>query len=800
VVSAWLLLLPPSTAAADGLTVQAKVLLDGHTRTGAWTAIAVHLHNDGPAITGELRLAGGTQGKTQFGTVVDLPTGSDKTQFLYAQPPAFGREITISLVADGREVTTTKAAFDNHDPTQLMVGIVAERPGDLVGDLHLLPNNNTLAPLAFGLQPADLPLRVEAWGALDRLIWQDVDASSLTTEQLAALRGWIAGGGRLVIIGGTSGPAALTAFPDALLPYRPTATTDVAPATLASIVAPVPADAKDLPALSGELAPGARALATSGDRVVAAERSYGSGGVTLLGFDPTVSWIGDTKLADSLWRRFIPQRAAGTTTIVDDSQIVQAVGQLPSLALPPVGGMLALLGAYILLIGPINYFVLKRLDRREWAWLTMPVLIVAFAVGAYAFGSLLRGSEVIINEVAIVRGAPGATEGTAQAYLGVFSPSRGTYQLRVPGGALLSSPLNGDFFGGNASNAALDVLQGDPARVRDLGVGFGSLRTIRAETAVPVPLVQADIHLAGGKLQGSVTNASNERLLDVSVVLGGTVARLGTLEPGASAPVDTEIQSFQLGQSLSDRVVGEVFFGDPTRSGEDASKQFARHTIIDQLTFDPNFGFTGQLPADGPVILAWADHDLVPLEIEGQQAKRLGNALYFLPTSLGVTGRTTFRNDLLRSTVISSDSVNFSRDPYSLYFGQGSVEMAYRPAGFDGRFAATDLVIGLNSGDLGLTVDPSPIEALPAIPEPCPTPPTGDCAIGNDGLPEVELYDVQAGAWKRLPHLNGGIRYSVKDAARYVDPASATVRIRFVNDKAQDVGMSVEMWITGDSR
>ena len=117
----------------------------------------------------------------------------------------------------------------------------------------------------------------------------------------------------------------------------------------------------------------------------------------------------------------------------------------------------------------------------------MPVLIVAFAAGAYGFGSLLRGSELIINEVAIVRGAPGATEGTAQVYLGVFSPSRGTYQLRVPGGALLSSPISGDFFGGDGTTAALDVLQGDPARVRDLGVGFGSLRTVRAETAVSVP-------------------------------------------------------------------------------------------------------------------------------------------------------------------------------------------------------------------------------------------------------------------------------------------------------------------------
>ncbi len=49
-----------------------------------------------------------------------------------------------------------------------------------------------------------------------------------------------------------------------------------------------------------------------------------------------------------------------------------------------------------------------------------------------------------------MRGAPGATDGTAQVYLGVFSPARETYQVSVPGGALLSAPLSGDVFGGEA--------------------------------------------------------------------------------------------------------------------------------------------------------------------------------------------------------------------------------------------------------------------------------------------------------------------------------------------------------------
>ncbi len=781
--------------AAEGLTLEATALLDGHARIGSWMAIDIRIRNEGPAVTGELRLAGGVQGKTRFGTVVDLPTQSDKTYRLYAQPPAFGRELTIDLIEAGQTVATTKAAFAVHDAQQMIVGIVAERPGEIIGGLDLLPNQNQIAPLTIGLGIEDLPGRVEAWSAIDRLVWQDMDSARLTTEQLDALRGWVAGGGRLVIVGGTVGPSSLSAFPDSLLPYRPTATTDIAPAALVSLLGALPEGARDLPALSGELTAG-RALATSGDRVVAAERAYGSGSVTIVGVDPTIEWLASSDAGENLWRRLLPGRGSGGPVIGDDSNIVSAASQLPTLALPPIQGLIALLGAYILLIGPINYLVLKRLDRREWAWVTMPALIVAFAVAAYGFGSFLRGSEVIVNEVAIVRGAPGATEGTAQAYLGVFSPSRGTYQVRVPGGALLSAPINGDFFGGDANSASLDILQGDPARIRDLGVGFGSLRTVRAETPVQVPLVAVDLRLVDGRLLGSVTNQSAVTLKAPAVVLGSTVQTLDDLAPGATAQVDVALAPFRFGEQISDKIVGPIMFGDPSSLGADGARLYARHSIVDQLTFDPNFGFTGQLPADGPVLLAWGDESLLAVEIEGQTPRRTGNILYFLPSDLRVEGVTTFRADLLRSTVVASDAGFFSKDPLSLGFGQGTVELAYRPVDVGGRLAATALEMSMNFGDPGFAVEPKRIEPLETIPPSCEEDPE-TCPIGFDGLPEVELFDLTTSTWARLPHFESGVRYTVAEPERYVDPGTGTVLIKFVNEREQ-TGFGFDLSITGN--
>ena len=141
---------------------------------------------------------------------------------------------------------------------------MAERPQGIVTGLSLLPNQQQQAAVTLALTPADLPSRVEAWSAIDRLVWQDVDSNLLEPEQLAALQGWLASGGRLVIAGGTAGPATLSAFPDAILPYRPLATTDAAPQSLAGLLGELPENAADVVALSGDLI-GGRALASVGD-------------------------------------------------------------------------------------------------------------------------------------------------------------------------------------------------------------------------------------------------------------------------------------------------------------------------------------------------------------------------------------------------------------------------------------------------------------------------------------------------------------------------------------------------------
>jgi hypothetical protein len=223
---------------------------------------------------------------------------------------------------------------------------------------------------------------------------------------------------------------------------------------------------------------------------------------------------------------------------------------------------------------------------------------------------------------------------------------------------------------------------------------------------------------------------------------------------------------------------------------------------VDQLTFDPNFGFMSQLPADGPVVLAWSDQDLLPVEIEGQQPRRTGNVLYFLPTDLAISGTTIFQSDLIESTVLSANAGFFSKDPYNINMGRGTADVAYRPIAFDGQLDATELTLGFNFGDPGFTVNAKPIEPLAEPPPPCvdQTGPEGCWNANSDGVPEVELYDLESAAWRRLPHLDGGSKYSVTTPGRFVDPATGTVRVRFVNDRSDGLGFNLDVGIGGSVR
>ncbi|CAN5721264.1 hypothetical protein BH23CHL7_BH23CHL7_08780 [soil metagenome] len=793
----------PSSIGADGISLESTSLLGGNVRAGGWVAVQVNVSNDGPDMRGELRIRSQQQGRSIHAVEADLPSGARKQFVLYAQVPFFGTRLVVELVSGDTAVASQDVQIRSRDGYTALVAIIAERPEAFQRDIgDALNNPNVSAPQVVTLRPEELPTRVEALASLDRLIWQDVDTSRLTPEQVAALELWVDAGGQLVIVGGSTGPGTLSGFPAEMLPFVPDRTVDVSGADLGELLGPLPVNATSLPALAGTLTQG-MVLGRSGDAVYAARTSRGQGAVTIIGVDPGASWLARSDTAGGLWRRALPAvqgQFQNPFFLPDEYNLFQqAMSNLPSVSLPPIDQLFVLLVAYIALIGPVNYLVLRRLDRREWAWLTMPILVGVFAVGSYALGASLKGSDVIINEVAIVRAGQDSTRGMGQVYVGVFSPSRRTFEVRVPGGALLSSPSSQNF---GQAEQPIDALHGDTtSRLRNFEVGFGVIRGFRADVPVDTPQVRADLRLVSGRITGTVTNASDAALENVAVVFGGAVVAIPSLAAGETREVDMRpVNTSNNWYSLSERVFGTSFSRDP----QVQRKLTTRRAVIDQITgYGPTIIGGSR---DLALVLGWREGVALDVELDGERPNRVGDALYVVPVPVTYDRQAVFENTLLVRTIVDQGSEQGWAEGDSYTLDRGTMTIEFRPAGLAQRFRPTSVELGVSQGSFinlrgaGELISPLPDEEQPPQDAPLGAA-TGDGAgtggAGGAGLPKpamepwmgnalpiVQVLDHRAGTWYELPELKDGRGYKIDQPGRWVDDTGRLL-VRLVNRHEQ---------------
>jgi hypothetical protein len=171
---------------------------------------------------------------------------------------------------------------------------------------------------------------------------------------------------------------------------------------------------------------------------------------------------------------------------------------------------------------------------------------------------------------------------------------------------------------------------------------------------------------------------------------------------------------------------------------------------------------------------------------------------------MSVGGQTAFRSDLMRSTVVAADAMFFSKDPYQMSFGQGSVTLAYRPIPFKGTFAVSKVLLQPGFGGEVISTSGKPIEPLPS-PDPSASPSAEPTIDPNnpkdfDGMPDVELLDLVTGAWVQLPHLSQGTTYDLVHPERYVDAATGTIQVKFINDRQDGIGFAFNVSLEGSVR
>lgn len=542
-------------SAPQGLSLSARVGFDGYTEVDTWTPVTVLAANEGADISGEVRVTVESFGApaTSYGRSIDLPRGSRKAITLYVPNlSAYGRDLQVELVAGGRVIASVEERIQAVQKSTLLIGLLSDNPGLLAPALAQVRPSSRVTRVAL-LTAENLPDQARGWEALDALVIYDYDSGQFSLEQRAALEDWVLSGGRLLIVGGLPFERSLAGI-EALSPVQAERGESASLGVLASLGSAGIDAQTEVPLASGALAPGAATLMEAEGQPLLVEMQRGLGRVVFFAADPALEPLRSWPDQSALWALALANSAArpawsfGFNSSNWDS-LRSASASIPGLSLPSIIGLCAFLLAYTLLVGPLNYFVLTRLKRRELAWFTVPGLVILFTLLAYVTGFSLRGNTLILHQLAVVQSWSGEESARFDGVLGIWSPRRGRYDVEFPAGTLarrmpdslgggLPSPDSGDLLLSPAGSTLLRGLRTDVGGVQPIVVE-GTTRS--------APRIEGDLRLipqtGGIRVVGDIVNYSDVTLTELSLVFGSSYTRLDELPAGGVLQVDTLLSS-----------------------------------------------------------------------------------------------------------------------------------------------------------------------------------------------------------------------------------------------------------------
>jgi hypothetical protein len=475
---------------------------------------------------------------------------------------------------------------------------------------------------------ADLPLECYGYEGVDTLVLgsgQPELYRSLASSQqrIDALVRWVELGGRVVLFCGADAPELIG--PDG--PLAPLVPGVYETMTTLREMQPIEAFANTEASIGRGLtqlqAPRLKEVqgqvlaadATGVPLVVRARRGLGE--ITFAAFDPDAPPLADWAGRPNLLRLVVQWPAQEQDEVAGQKQdlidrLRQALdGSFVGVKTAPFGLVALFVILYILLIGPGDYFFVKRvLKRMELTWLTFPLIVVAVSAAAYWAANYMKGDQLRVNQVEIVDVDLGTGTARGAVWTHFFSPQVDRYDLTLaprfgdeevsspsePQGSSLRPPHRLVAWLGS-TGYGLDGMQGRRSQTSLFERGYAftpqldsivglpvqewSTKTLvgrwSAELIEPVDaqLEQLDDNL----LAGHVTNRTGVALEECLLMHGNWAYRLPDLADGATATIDDSLQPTTVKTALTNVDAGYATGSSST----DAARLDPATTDVDRL-------------------------------------------------------------------------------------------------------------------------------------------------------------------------------------------------------------------------
>ncbi|MFZ1396970.1 MAG: hypothetical protein WAS33_08740 [Candidatus Promineifilaceae bacterium] len=760
----------------NGITLDLTVGYDSYFKREHWIPVQVTAANSGPAVEGYVQIRvpqGGGLEPSVYRTPLSLPTQSNKRVVLYIKLPA-GVNVDLSLhQADGSLVAEVSSGnLSNLDASSdLLYGVVSPDAAEFAF-LERIPGGRTDAAVAF-LTVDDLPETAVAWAALDVLIYNDTDTSQLTSQQRTALEVWLKNGGQLIVTGGANWQKTAVSLTD-LLPVTVDGSRSV----------------DDLPGLRERIGiefrdPGPYVVATSSlrsgelifrqdDLPLLARQSVGRGSVYFLALDPRLAPLLDWDGSDAIWAAIasrVPAVSSWGLGPQNSYAATEAISSLPTLALPSILQLVGFLLVYTVVAGPLNYWILKRRNQLEKAWLTIPALVIIFSAITYFTGFQLRGNDTIINQISVAYSQTDAEQADVYSLLGLYSPQRKTYDLVLPPNAL-ARPYSQNFgapFNSDEANIGA-ITYGNEVTISDVRVDIGDISVFLAESAVPAVDVSgsATLTVEGNSLilALDVLNNSDVTLETASILVGNRALSVGEI-----APNERTTLSLPMGVTGSTTSVFTGGFSSGTPLSANAETILGSFDYYNDRILYPrwqllqalessNFGgsSTFAIPAETAVLIAWSTEPQINASLGEDAFDSESTTLYLIEIPLEqnlVSGRNiTIPISLLNWQPLANNNV-YNPTIQDLYLNGGWVEFSYTP---------WPELQGMDVTRLGFSL-------------------TQQFEDPTQLTPEVRIWDFEEGDWQLIDNAAWG-RNNIQEFAPYIGPNNE-VRLRLQDNNSQ---------------
>jgi hypothetical protein len=577
-----------------------------------WFPVTCELHNDGPSFNAVIEVTAGDWGGGQVRRFpIDLPTNTRKRVIIPVY--ASGRLWNARLVDSGGHVRAEQGSSNlrvlgNRLP---LVAGLARTVGGMPVFPEPANSDTESKYVAARLQPALFPDNPLALDGIDMLYVSSAKAADLSVGQVTAIMAWVQDGGHLVVgveqLGDVNGtpwlrellPCQLNntvnitshdalqqwvrtknftaapaespkprrhpnAPPNANLPRNnPPGTARIAPVNDNSPLVNPAQDLVEDPEFDGaalQVVVGTprdgQVLIGDNDTPLAFEGRRGRGRITVLGFsperEPFLGWKNRVwfwaRLADVPASAFQQQPPRAMSHLSSDSLFGAMIDSRQVRKLP-LGWLLALLAAYLIVIGPLDQYWLKKINRQMLTWITFPCYVLIFSGLIYWIGFHLRAGELEWNELNLVDILPDTDRAVlrGETYVSIYSPVNAHYELGSDQPfATLRGESMGDI-GGSIEGSRASLIQHGNNFDADAFVPVWTSQLYVSDWLQPSPLplaMNVARDAAGWKV--TVENKMDRALSRASVVLNGRIYTLGDLPANGSRTVTFQREEGQL--------------------------------------------------------------------------------------------------------------------------------------------------------------------------------------------------------------------------------------------------------------